>query len=98
MKNLAATEMDIGLFYFKAKKYKAAMYRFIGVVTNYPGLGFDLEAQDYIAKCRDLMTKASEPAPHLTFFKKLWRSLKGNTSELATSPAKETGPDPYTAD
>ncbi len=73
MKNLAAKEMDIGLFYFKAEKYKAAMYRFISVVTNYPGFGFDIKAQDYIEKCRIMLAKEPEP---VSFFKKLWRRLK----------------------
>ncbi len=109
MKNLAAKEMDIGLFYFKAEKYKAAMYRFVSVVTIYPGFGFDLKAQDYIAKCKELMAKGSEPPSHFAFFKKFWRSLMTRESEPpppqvkipeSDSRAKDTepDPDPYTAD
>lgn len=50
--NLAAKEMDTALFYFKAKKYKAALNRFALVVTAYPDFGLHQQALDYMAKCR----------------------------------------------
>lgn len=52
LKNLAAKEMEIGLFYFKAKKYKAALNRFAAVVTDYPDFGLHRDALDYMAKSR----------------------------------------------
>ena len=50
--NLAAKEMYVGRFYFKSKKYKAALKRFEGVAANYPESEFNQEASDYIAQCR----------------------------------------------
>lgn len=52
MKNLAAKEMDIAMFYFKSKKYNAALNRFAVVVTAYPDFGLHQQALDYMAKCR----------------------------------------------
>lgn len=52
LKNLAAKEMEIGLFYFKAEKYEAALNRFAAVVTDYPDFGLHPDALDYMAKCR----------------------------------------------
>ncbi len=60
LKNLAAKEMDIGLFYFKSKKYKAALNRFAGVVTAYPDLGHNQQALDYMAKCKTMISKEQE--------------------------------------
>ena len=55
LKKLAAKEMDIGLFYFKFKKYEAALYRFAAVVENYPDFGLHQQALDYMVKCRTEM-------------------------------------------
>lgn len=52
LSNLAAKELDIALFYFKAKKYKAALNRFATVVTAYPDFGLHQQAMDYMARCR----------------------------------------------
>ncbi len=55
LQNLAEKEMDIALFYFKSKKYDAALNRFTGVVTVYPDYGLHQSALDYMAKCKELM-------------------------------------------
>jgi outer membrane protein assembly factor BamD len=60
LENLAAKEMDIALFYFKLKKYEAALKRFEVVVTMYPDFGLHTQAQDYMAKCR---AHIGEPQP-----------------------------------
>jgi len=60
LQNLAAKEMDIGLFYFKSKKYEAALNRFAGVVTVYPDFGLHQTALDYMAKCRAMISKKQE--------------------------------------
>jgi outer membrane protein assembly factor BamD len=55
--DLAAKEMYVGRFYFKSKKYKAALQRFEGVIANYPDSGFSAEASDYMAQCRPLIAE-----------------------------------------
>ena len=60
LKNLAAKEMDIGRFYFKSKKYEAALNRFAGVVTSYPDFGLHQPALDYMAKCKAMISKEQE--------------------------------------
>ncbi|MBC2714173.1 MAG: outer membrane protein assembly factor BamD [Desulfobacteraceae bacterium] len=60
LQNLAAKEMDIGLFYFKSKKYEAALHRFAGVVTVYPDFGLHHKALDYMAKCKAMIPKDQE--------------------------------------
>ena len=52
LRQLAAKEMDIGLFYFNFEKYEAALYRFAAVVEDYPDFGLHQQALDYTAKCR----------------------------------------------
>jgi outer membrane protein assembly factor BamD len=53
LKSLAGHELYVGRFYFKSKHYKGALERFKTVVAQYPGLGFDKEANDYIVKCNE---------------------------------------------
>jgi outer membrane protein assembly factor BamD len=60
LKNLAEKEMDIGLFYFKSKKYDAALNRFAGVVNVYPDFGLHQPALDYMAKCKALIPEDQE--------------------------------------
>ena len=50
-KRLAGHEFYIARFYFKDKKYDAALERFKSVITNYPDVGVHREALDYIALC-----------------------------------------------
>jgi len=54
-KNLAEKEMDIGQFYFKSEKYKAALSRFAGVVTDYPDVGVYQQAVDQMAQCKAMI-------------------------------------------
>ncbi len=84
LQNLAAKEMDIGLFYFKSKKYEAALNRFAGVVTTYPNLGLHQQALDYMAKCRNLIEQKQE--------------LSEVDSEAELVDDEKTGPVPDTED
>lgn len=56
-KSLAESELGIGLFYYKSKHYKAALYRFKNVLTKYPDTGVHHEAIIYIARCETATTK-----------------------------------------
>jgi outer membrane protein assembly factor BamD len=61
--DLAAKEMYVGRFYFKSKKYKAALQRFEGVAANYPDSEFSAEASDYMAQCRGMIAKEESALP-----------------------------------
>lgn len=57
LKSLAGHEIYVGRFYYKSKHFKGAKARFETVLKNYPGLGFDKEAGEYIALCNDKIAK-----------------------------------------
>ncbi len=58
--NMAGHEMYVGRFYFKSKHYEAALHRFLGVLSDYPEMGFDAEASDYVQRCREMMEKGMD--------------------------------------
>jgi outer membrane protein assembly factor BamD len=49
---LAEHEFYIGNFYFKQKKYDAALKRFEGIAREYAGVGMDLKVESYIAETK----------------------------------------------
>jgi outer membrane protein assembly factor BamD len=49
---LAEHEFYIGNFYFKHKKYDAALKRFEGIARDYAGVGMDLKVESYIAETK----------------------------------------------
>ncbi len=51
VKSLAGNEYHIGVFYYKSKHYKAALHRFMAVLSSYPDVGYHQKALQYIAKC-----------------------------------------------
>jgi outer membrane protein assembly factor BamD len=55
--NLAGHEFYIGEFYYKRKDYRAAINRFMGIITLYPDSGYHQRAYNYIAEYRDLVAK-----------------------------------------
>jgi outer membrane protein assembly factor BamD len=57
-KSVAAHEMYIGRYYLKSKKYKSALPRFETVLATYSGLGFDAEAEELAAQCREKLAEA----------------------------------------
>ena len=46
------------MFYFKTKRYKAALGRFVGAVASYPDAATTPEAERYIALCREKLGDA----------------------------------------
>jgi outer membrane protein assembly factor BamD len=50
---LAGAELYVAHFYFKMKKYKAAMNRYQYILEKYPDLGQYHEALEYLSKCRE---------------------------------------------
>lgn len=55
--SLAGHDLYVGKFYFKARRYRAALYRFKNVVEKYPDVGYHLEALNYIRQCRIFMAE-----------------------------------------
>jgi outer membrane protein assembly factor BamD len=51
LKSLAGNEYYVGIFYYKSNHYKAALHRFMSVLSNYPDVGYHQLALEYIAKC-----------------------------------------------
>lgn len=57
-RNLAEHDFYVGMFYYKAKHYKAALERFKSVVTSYPDIGVHHKALKYIALCQEKLNSA----------------------------------------
>lgn len=56
LKSLAGNDYIIGVFYFKSKHYKAALNRFMSVLSNYPDVGYHKEALNYVARCEAFLS------------------------------------------
>ncbi len=56
--NLAEYELYVGHFYYKMKKYRAAMARYQYLIENYPDLGQYHEALEYLRRCQEKMPEA----------------------------------------
>ncbi len=54
---LAGAELYVGHFYYKMKKYKAAMVRYRYVLEHYPDLGQYHEALEYLTKCKEKLAE-----------------------------------------
>jgi len=52
--HLAEHEFYVGQFYYRTKKYKAALRRFEGIAKEYPGLGLDYKLNWYLAETKKL--------------------------------------------
>jgi outer membrane protein assembly factor BamD len=50
-KSLAGHAYIVGIFYYKSKHYKAALNRFMSIISDYPDVGYHQKALEYIAKC-----------------------------------------------
>lgn len=60
-KSLAGHAYIVGVFYYKTKHYKAALNRFMSIVSDYPDVGYHQKALEYIARCEaSLAQKESE--------------------------------------
>jgi outer membrane protein assembly factor BamD len=60
LKNLAGNEFYIAMFYYKNKRYDAALQRFKAIVIKYPDVGVNRIALQYIAKCETSLAKLSQ--------------------------------------
>lgn len=56
--SMAAHELQVGMFYYKSKHYKAALGRFSTVVGTYPDAAATAEAERYIALCQQKLDTA----------------------------------------
>jgi len=66
IRSLAGHELYVGRFYFKNRYYKAALSRFIAVLTDYPDVGQQHEALQYIAICKAELARADSSPRHDT--------------------------------
>ncbi len=55
--NLAEHELYVGHFYFRKKRYRAAMERYRYILENYPDLGQYHEALEYLTRCREKLAR-----------------------------------------
>lgn len=60
LQSIVGHEFYVGKFYFKSKHYKAALGRFISVVTQYPDVGIHHRALNYIAQCEAIIAQQAE--------------------------------------
>jgi len=56
-KSLAGHAYVVGVFYYNTKHYKAALNRFMTIISDYPDVGYHQKALEYIAKCEDSIAK-----------------------------------------
>jgi outer membrane protein assembly factor BamD len=61
VRSLVGNEYYVGLFYYKSNHYKAALYRFMRVLSDYPDVGYHQKALEYIAKCEAELSAKAEP-------------------------------------
>jgi outer membrane protein assembly factor BamD len=50
-KSMAGHAYIVGVFYYKSKHYKAALHRFMSIISDYPDVGYHQKALEYIARC-----------------------------------------------
>lgn len=60
LNTMAAHDFYVGEFYFKAKRYKAALQRFLSIISNYPDTGIHHKALLYITACETLISHTPE--------------------------------------
>jgi outer membrane protein assembly factor BamD len=56
-KSLAGHAYVVGVFYYNTKHYKAALHRFMSIISDYPDVGYHQMALEYIAKCEAYIAK-----------------------------------------
>jgi outer membrane protein assembly factor BamD len=61
-KNLAGHDLYVGIFYYKKKRYKAALQRFLAVIEKYPDTGEHQRSLAYIANCEAFLQQEAEAA------------------------------------
>jgi outer membrane protein assembly factor BamD len=68
--NLAEHELYVGNFYFRLKKYRTAMSRYLYLIENYPDLGQYHVALENLKKCKEKLAQ-EETARDESWWKKL---------------------------
>jgi outer membrane protein assembly factor BamD len=56
-KSLAGHAYMVGVFYYRTKHYKAALHRFMSIISDYPDVGYHQKALEFIAKCEASIAK-----------------------------------------
>ena len=56
-KSLAGHAYVVGIFYYNTKHYKAALNRFMTIISDYPDVGYHQKALEYIARCEASIAK-----------------------------------------
>lgn len=64
IKSLAGHDLYVGRFYFKARYYKAALGRFKTVLTDYPDVGLQHDALQYITLCEAEIARENDGSRH----------------------------------
>jgi len=59
-RKLAENEFYIGEFYFKQKKYRAALKRFELIARDFPNIGLDYKVKYYITETRRMITEEQQ--------------------------------------
>ncbi len=59
-RQLADHEFYIGNYYFRTKRYRAALVRFEGILQKYPNSGLERKIQTLIDACRKELSKAEK--------------------------------------
>jgi len=62
LKSLAGHEFYVGRYYYNAKRYKAALERFKGVLFDYPDVGAHYPTLQYLGRCEAALEEASQRA------------------------------------
>jgi outer membrane protein assembly factor BamD len=60
-KDLAEHEFYVAEFYYKAKRYQAAIDRYQGLTQDYPDFPQNAEAKQRIQECQELLAKEEKP-------------------------------------
>ena len=81
---LAGHDLEVGKFYYRTKRYYAAMGRFKKVITNYPDVGLYNEAIKYLNKSRQMMALYPNAGR---------RVLNDERRDLLSGPVLEDTPD-----
>ena len=60
LKSLAGHELYVGRYYYKKKHYKAALARFMTVISDYPDVGSHYYALQHITRCEASINKQEQ--------------------------------------
>jgi outer membrane protein assembly factor BamD len=64
IKSLAAHDLYVGRFYFKSRYYKAALSRFLAVLNDYPDVGLQHDALQYLTILEAEIKRADDGSRH----------------------------------